>query len=145
MESLKILFVEDLTSDVELNLREIKKNEIEFVSLVVETKEDYIKALTEFKPDIILSDYSLPKFNGMQALLIKKELTPLIPFILVTGSLNEETAVEIMKADADDYLLKENIRRLVPAMKSAIEKKSNLREKMAQYFRQIILHAKCSG
>ncbi|KAF0213882.1 MAG: hypothetical protein FD178_2721 [Ignavibacteria bacterium] len=129
MESLKILFVEDLTSDVELNLREIKKNEIEFVSLVVETKEDYIKALTEFKPDIILSDYSLPKFNGMQALLIKKELTPLIPFILVTGSLNEETAVEIMKADADDYLLKENIRRLVPAMKSAIEKKSNLREK----------------
>ena len=129
MEALKILFVEDRPSDVELNIKEIRKNGIEFVPHVVETKEDYIKALTEFKPDIILSDYALPKFDGMQALLIKKELTPLIPFILVTGSLNEETAVEIMKADADDYLLKENIRRLVPAMKSAIEKKANLREK----------------
>lgn len=131
MEVLKILFVEDLPTDVEFNIREIRKSGIEFVSLVVETKEGYIKALSEFKPDIILSDYSLPKFNGMEALLIKKEIAPLVPFILVTGSLNEETAVGAMKADADDYLLKHNITRLVPAIKSAIEKKSNLREKEA--------------
>jgi len=126
---LKILMVEDFPADAEFNVREIKKGGINFAYTIVETKDDYIKALHEFNPDIILSDYSLPQFDGMKALALKHALSPLTPFILVTGSLNEETAVAAMKAGADDYIIKENITRLVPAIKSAIEKKANLREK----------------
>lgn len=128
---LKILMVEDFPADAEFNIREIKKGGLNFVYTIVESKEDYIKALHEFNPDIILSDYSLPQFDGMKALALKHALSPLTPFILVTGSLNEETAVAAMKAGADDYIIKENITRLVPAIKSAIEKKANLREKEA--------------
>ena len=93
------------------------------------TKEDYIRSIQGFKPDIILSDYSLPTFNGMQALLIRNELAPSIPFILVTGSMNEETAVEVMKAGADDYVIKEHITRLGTAIKTTLEKQEIVRSK----------------
>ena len=122
-KKLRILIVEDVPTDAELIKHEIKKNNIEFNDIIVDTNKDYIDALNSFKPDIILSDYSLPHFDGMQALKIKQELVPLIPFILVTGSLNEETAVEVMKAGADDYILKEHISRLGQAIKLALEKK----------------------
>lgn len=122
--------VEDLSSDAELVKHEIRKSDIQFLEHIVETKEEYVKAIHEFNPDIILSDYSLPLFNGMQALLLKKELAPLIPFILVTGSMNEETAVEVMKAGADDYIIKENLKRIGIAIKTAIEKKEMIRLKI---------------
>jgi PAS domain S-box-containing protein len=123
---LKILLVEDLTTDAELIKREIKKNDLPFIDHRVETKEDYIKALQDFKPEIILSDYSLPKFNGMQALHLRQELAPSIPFILVTGSNNEEIAVECIQNGADDYILKDNLIRLVPAMEAAINKQATI-------------------
>jgi PAS domain S-box-containing protein len=94
---------------------------------LVETKEAYINALLDFKPDVILSDYSLPTFDGMKALLYRSELAPSIPFILVTGSINEETAVEIMKAGADDYVIKEHLTRIGSAIKTAIEKQDIIR------------------
>ncbi len=128
---LKILMVEDLTSDAELILHQIRKGDIKFIDKIVDTKEGYLDELENFKPDIILSDYSLPSFNGMQALLIKEKLAPSIPFILVTGSINEETAVDIMKAGADDYILKDHIVRLGPAILQAIEKKVILKQKNA--------------
>lgn len=120
--NLKILFVEDVPSDLELIKREIKKSGIEFVDQVVEIREEYIDALMTFKPDIILSDYTLPQFDGMQALLIRQKEAPSIPFILVTGALNEETAVKVMKAGSDDYILKQNLTRLSSAIESAINK-----------------------
>lgn len=120
---LKILMVEDLFSDAELIKHQIKKSGIQFTDLIVDKKESYILALQEFRPDIILSDYSLPSFSGLQALQIREELAPAIPFILVTGTINEETAVEVMKAGADDYIIKEHIVRIAPAIKQAIEKK----------------------
>jgi PAS domain S-box-containing protein len=126
---LKILMVEDLPSDAELVKREILKSGIHFNEKIVETKEEYIHALQDFKPDIILSDYSLPLFNGMQALLLREELAPLIPFILVTGSMNEETAVEVMKAGADDYVIKEHITRIGMAIKTVLEKGDIIRLK----------------
>ncbi len=126
---LKILLVEDLTLDADLIKREIKNSGFNITSLVVETKKEYIEALKEFDPDIILSDYSLPTFDGRQALLIRAELAPYVPFILVTGSNNEETAVECMKAGADDYILKDNMKRLGQALKAALEKKAILRLK----------------
>ena len=121
--SLKILIVEDLLTDVVINRHELKRSGIIFADLVVETKEAYLEALETFKPDIILSDYALPHFNGMTALKLRNELYPSVPFILVTGSTNEEIAVECMKTGADDYLIKGNLNRLGQAIQSAIEKK----------------------
>jgi PAS domain S-box-containing protein len=125
---LKILIVEDLPSDAALIKHEIEKNGIQFTDLIIDTKEDFIKGLQEFKPDIILSDYSLPAFDGMQALVLKKEHAPSIPFILVTGSMNEETAVEIIKAGADDYIIKEHITPIGKAIQTAIKKKESEEE-----------------
>jgi len=119
---LKILMVEDLQTDADLIKRAITKNDISFIDKRVETSEDYLKAIQDFMPDIILSDFSLPQFNGMQALVIRQQVALLIPFILVTGSLNEQTAVEVMKAGADDYILKENLTRLGQAINAAIKK-----------------------
>ena len=115
--------VEDLSTDAELVKHQIRKSGIKFIDQLVDKKESYICALRDFKPDVILSDYSLPSFDGMQALRIKEELTPFVPFILITGAINEETAVEVMKAGADDYIIKEHIVRIAPAIKQAIEKK----------------------
>ena len=68
----------------------------------METEREFIAQLGEFLPDLILSDFSLPQFNGMDVLLLAKEHSPLIPFIVVTGSINEETAVDCIKAGAWD-------------------------------------------
>ena len=121
---IKVLLVEDLPSDALLVLREIKKNNIEILSHVVDSLEEYVAELREFQPDIILSDYNLPAFNGMKALCLRKEMAPHTPFILVTGTNNEETAVECMKAGADDYIIKENLKRLGQAFMAALEKKA---------------------
>jgi len=123
-KNFKILIVEDVPTDAELIKREIEKNTVQHTCKVVETKDAYLKALKEFEPEIILSDYSLPSFNGMQALLIRQEMMPDVPFILVTGANNEEIAVECMKAGADDYILKDNLTRLGQAFKAAIAKKA---------------------
>ena len=128
-DSLKILFVEDVLADAELNWREIEKCGIIFDKLLVDTRKDYLEGLKSFTPDLIISDYSLPQFDGMSALLLRNELAPLIPFILVTGSINEEVAVECMRAGADDYILKERISRLGLAVNNSLEKVKLLKEK----------------
>ena len=128
---LKILFVEDVLSDAELMWHEIEKSKISFSKIVVDKRADYLEYLNDFEPDLIISDYSLPQFDGMTALLLRNELAPLVPFILVTGSINEEIAVECMKAGADDYILKDNLSRLGPAIYNSISKKKLLKEKKA--------------
>lgn len=110
--NLSVLFVEDLITDYELALYEINKAIPGINAKRVDTQPDFEKAIHEFKPEIIISDYMMPEFNGMKALKVKMELAPDIPFIMLTGSTNEETAVECMKAGADDYVIKEHIRRL---------------------------------
>src|SRR5665647_1605113 len=130
-DSLKILFVEDVLADAELNWREIEKCGIIFDKLLVDTRKDYLEGLKSFTPDLIISDYTLPQFDGMTALLLRNELAPLIPFILVTGSVNEEVAVECMKAGADDYILKNNLFRLGPAIVNSISKAKLAKEKNA--------------
>lgn len=126
---LKILFVEDVLSDAELMIHEIEKNKISFSKQITDNKEDYIEYLKDFQPDLIISDYSLPRFDGMAALLLQNEQSPLISFILVTGSVNEEVAVECMKAGADDYILKENLSRLGPSIINALKKAKLAKEK----------------
>lgn len=118
---LKILFAEDLPSDADLAVLELKKEGLRFEHIRVDTRDEFYKALSEFKPDIIISDYMMPSYNGMLALKDAREFDPSIPFILCTGSMNEETAVECIKAGATDYVIKEHLTRLPFAVKEAIE------------------------
>ncbi|HPE86517.1 MAG TPA: response regulator [Bacteroidales bacterium] len=120
-EPIRILIVEDLPSDVEMAVREIKKGGINFTWQVADNEKDFINLLPSFSPDIIVSDYSMPSFDGLSSLLITRSLQHFIPFIILTGSMNEETAVACMKAGANDYVIKEQIKRLPFAIKEAIE------------------------
>ena len=129
MGILKILLVEDLPSDIEFIKYEIKRSGIAFVTENTASSDDFLKLLSSFSPDIILSDYSMPRFTGMDALLLRNQFAPATPFILVTGSTNEEIAVECMKAGADDYLIKDNLTRLVPAIIAAIDRKKSQKAK----------------
>ena len=130
-DTIRILFVEDVPSDAEMIWAEISKNNIKFDKKLVDNKADYMAALKSFAPQMIISDYSLPQFDGLNALLIKNEQDISIPFILVTGSVNEEIAVEIMKAGADDYVLKQNLSRLGPAIINSMKKWELILEKEA--------------
>ena len=124
---LRILFVEDIPEDVLLAERELRRDGFDFVSHVVETEADFIQALSSFEPDLIISDYGLPSFNGMQALALSLAHDPMLPFIIVTGSLNEETAVQCMKSGATEYVIKDRIARLPFAVKEALDQKTALR------------------
>jgi signal transduction histidine kinase/DNA-binding response OmpR family regulator len=126
---LNILFIEDVRSDAELIWREIERNRISFEKLLVDTRKGFLEGMSSFVPDVIISDYSLPQFDGMSALLLRNEHLPLVPFILVTGSINEEVAVDCMKAGADDYILKENLSRLGQALVNSINKAKLQKEK----------------
>ena len=95
----------------------------------VDTKEAFLKALEEFRPDLIISDYAMPEFDGMQALKLSLAHDPNLPFIIFTGSMNEETAVACMKAGATDYIIKEHITRLPSAVRGALEQQKTRIEK----------------
>lgn len=126
---LGVLILEDLAADAELVELELRKAKYHFMTRRVETKQAFLKALKDFAPDLILSDYSMPQFDGMAAMRLAKKMVPSTPFIIVTGSINEETAVECIKAGAADYVIKEHLVRLVPAIESALEKKRTREEK----------------
>ncbi|MBC8383874.1 MAG: response regulator, partial [Candidatus Cloacimonetes bacterium] len=96
-KGLKILILEDDPSDAELIKYELRKTNKEFESRVVQDEENFLKELETFQPDLILSDYSMPQFTGLDALEIAKKKCPEIPFIIVTGSVNEETAIKCMR------------------------------------------------
>lgn len=130
VKKIKILFVEDLPTDYDLARREIKKGNIEFEDYRVETEEKFLEALEIFKPDIIISDYSMPEFDGLQVIIITKEYDPLLPVVILTGSINEFTAVECIKSGAVDYVLKENMTRLPIAVDEALRLKQLKHEGM---------------
>lgn len=129
-QSHKILLVEDEFFDAELNIREIKKVLPTSQFELVDNREKYQHFLTTFVPDIIISDYNLPAFDGLSALKIAQKICPMTPFIMVTGSINEDTAVECMKAGATDYVLKDSLKRLGPSVLSALEQKKIKQERI---------------
>src|SRR6266576_776462 len=128
---LRILLLEDVPADAALIERHLTKSGLEFVSQRVDTRARFEQALREFVPDIILSDHGLPGFDGSAALELVNERFPTLPVILVTGSLNEEKAVEFMKAGAADYILKDHLTRLPEAIQRAIRER-RLREEREQ-------------
>src|SRR5215207_1176721 len=120
IDPLRILILEDVPMDAELVEYELRRSRIPFDARCVDTRADFERELDEFRPDLILSDYTLPRFDGMSALSVARERAPTTPFLIVTGSVNEETAVGCMKAGATDYLLKSNLARIGPAIEGAL-------------------------
>lgn len=117
----RVLVLEDEQEDFELVKMELGKMDFKFTIRHVDGKAAFINALEEFVPDIILADYNLPLFNGMEALKIAKEKYPDIPFIIVSGTIGEETAVETLKQGATDYILKSRLSKLEHSIKRAIK------------------------
>jgi two-component system, cell cycle sensor histidine kinase and response regulator CckA len=119
-ERLRILILEDVPMDAELMEYELARSNIPFDARCVDTRDAFVHELEDFQPHLILSDYTLPRFDGMAALALARERAPAVPFLIVTGSVNEETAVGCMKAGATDYLLKSNLARIGPAIEAAL-------------------------
>jgi PAS domain S-box-containing protein len=135
--TLKILHIEDIPSDAELVERILKRSGIVFEKLIVDCRKEYINALSQFHPDIILSDHSLPSFNSLEALNILKQTRMNIPFILITATVSEEFAVNVMKEGASDYILKDRLQRLPSAIINAIGKHQSDSEKQT-YLSKIV-------
>jgi len=115
-----ILILEDDSTDAELTRFALRKGGLAFSWSRVETKEEYVAALDQRPPALILSDYSLPGFNGHDALALAQEKRPETPFIFVTGTMGEEVAIETLKSGATDYVLKTRLSRLIPAVHRAL-------------------------
>ncbi len=111
-EKIKVLFAEDESLDFELAKKIIHAEGIEIEAVLVENAQDFENQLKIFRPDLVIADYSMPQFNGMEALKLAREFDPQMPFIILTGSKNEEIAVSCMRNGANDYIIKENMKRL---------------------------------
>ena len=125
---LRVLIVEDSKIEAKLTVNLLKKNGYNVVHERVETEEEMVKAIEEHKWDIVISDFQMPDFDGTRALEVFQRYNLDIPFILVSGKIGEETAVDLMKMGAHDYIMKGNTARLVPAIQSQLQDAANRRE-----------------
>ena len=124
---IRVLIVEDSSDDAELVCRELKDGGYDVTSTRVETAEGMTQALENDTWDIVISDYVMPRFDGRTALDTLKTSGLDIPFIMVSGKVGEDVAVEAMKAGASDYLIKDNLLRLCPAVKREIKEAAERR------------------
>ena len=117
---LRVLLLEDLPTDVELLVRELNRGGLRVEHRVVETEAAFRVALREFQPDLVLSDFFMPHFDGMWALELSRELAPNVPFIFVSRTINEEYPIRALRKGAADYVLKNNLVRLPVAVERAL-------------------------
>lgn len=117
---LKILILEDDAVDAKLIEQELQRSKIGHSSRVVMTEQDFLAGLEYHRPDIILADYKVPKFDGLAALAVARRKCPDVPFIFVSGVMGEELAVEALKSGATDYVIKDKLGRLTPAILRAL-------------------------
>ena len=117
---IRVLILEDSPADAELVERELTRGGLAVLPLLVATKDAYVRALDEFRPQLVLADYALPGFDGITALQLARERGHQMPFILVSGTIGEELAVEALKLGATDYVLKGRLERLVPSVRRAL-------------------------
>lgn len=134
---LRILLVEDSVDDAELLVRLIKKGGYSVYYERIDTAKQMVEALTNKQWDVIISDYKMPGFSGIKALEIMNEFDMDIPFILVSGTIGEQLAVEAMRKGANDYLMKENLSRLVPAIEREL-KESKIRNNERKVQKEVI-------
>ena len=132
-KKLKILIAEDSPIDLELALKVLEKSDLQFEYVCVDTKNSFVEALHSFKPDVVLSDYVIPTFSSLEALQLSTSICKNAVFILITGNVSEEFAVKIIKAGADDYILKSTLIRLPSAIVNAYIKKEAEREREENY------------
>lgn len=125
------MHVEDIQSDADIVKREMKRCELPFEWLWVTNKSDFVAALKNYSPDLVLCDHSLPGFSSSDAFLLLKNSGLNIPFILITATMSEEFAVAMMKEGIADYLLKDRLQRLPEAVINALEKWQARKQKEA--------------
>jgi diguanylate cyclase (GGDEF)-like protein len=131
-KELRLLMVEDVAADAELAVRQLRTAGLQFVVQRVETEPQLRAALRDFAPTIVLSDFSLPQFDGLAALKVVREVAPEVPFIFVSGTIGEESAIDALRHGAADYVLKGNVVRLAPAIARAIKEAEGLAERHRQ-------------
>ena len=132
-DEIRILLLEDDATDEELIRRALRRGGLSFEFKRVDTRSAFVHQLMKSPPDMILSDFALPGFGGMEALEIAREKCPDVPFIFVTGTLGEELAIETLKKGATDYVLKHRLSRLVPSVHRALrEAKERTERKRTQ-------------
>jgi DNA-binding NtrC family response regulator len=130
---LNILLIDDSPGDAELALLQLKKSGWEIDSLRVDSREALRAALTERSWDVILSDFSLPGISGEEALRLVRETGLDTPFIIVSSTIGEEAAVAMMRAGAQDYVMKDRLGRLVPVVGRELREAENRRERKVQH------------
>jgi diguanylate cyclase (GGDEF)-like protein/PAS domain S-box-containing protein len=120
-DELKILMLEDEPADAELAVQALREAGIVFSSHRVDTRDSFVAALEAFRPDIVLADYRLPGFGGLEALAIASEQAPDVPFVFVSGTMGEEFAIETLRHGASDYVIKNRLGKLAPAVLRALQ------------------------
>jgi diguanylate cyclase (GGDEF)-like protein/PAS domain S-box-containing protein len=133
---MRLLFVEDSADDVAIECRQLEREKLPFEWRAVASAPALRQAIEEFQPDVVLSDFSMPGFSGIEALQIMKACAPTVPFIFVSGTIGEELAVQCLREGATDYVLKGNLKRLGPAVRRAtIEAEEHARAREAEQAR----------
>jgi len=127
--ALRILILEDLPSDAELMVYELRQAEIAHTYRRVADREHFVAALAEDWSDLILSDFHLPGFDGLEALALAQAACPDTPFLFVSGAMGEEVAIDAVKRGATDYVLKDRLSRLGPAVQRALREAEERRER----------------
>jgi len=126
----KILIVEHDQTAIELIQYQLKSGIVNYISKMVQTENEYEKALHDFKPDIILSNYTFPNFDGSTAFKLKKKLAPETPFIFVTKSIGEEKAIELIKNGVTDFVLKKQLGTLSAKINRALEENTETKKRL---------------
>jgi len=126
---LRVLMVEDSPSDAELSLHALRRHGYNVCADIVSQPEEFMQRLSKAVYDVVLSDYDLPKWSGLDVLDQLETLEQDIPFILVTGALDDATAAEMIDKGADDYILKDRLGRLPLAVRRVLREKRLLEER----------------
>jgi len=138
--AINVLFIEDSEDDVELALHALKRDGIDPAWRRVQSEAAMRAALGEVSPDVILSDFSMPGFDGLSALKLAREVVPEVPFIFVSGTIGEERAIEAIRLGATDYVLKNNMRRLATSVQRAlVEAAERARSQRAEEERRLLV------
>lgn len=126
---IRILVVEHDPADIELTMRELKRANFSVDTRLTDNEISFKSLLVDFKPHIILSDFSLPQFSGIAAMEIRNQLAPEVPFILVSGTIGEENAVDLIKNGLTDYVIKDKLYTLVPKIGRALNESEEIKKK----------------